>query len=528
MENGDKDMFRRSHPGTQRTLILVSIYLTLVTCIPLVYASDQSRNGSKDKAQQDDKTKQDIPAKSKAEQDNESDENADKASTGDSNQLANDEAIALVKKYVRVSISVMGPKNVSDAYGRRIAHRYVAIQIVIRNRNTSYDFLLHEVNLDVSRVIKVSELKLPPNKTYGFTSTDLGSLRGVSEKGQAYDPRNLILRILRGAGTIGAGLIGVTTFGASYAPSVAVFNGPVVSAFTEAFPDSTINQLSRLNDDAFSENVLVPKGRAKKMTAFVDLDTIMPKSLQKKFYNDPMSIVNQVDVREVEAIVRGIYVTQVVAEPLLVTRALISDEQMKHFQDDKPVVEGYILGRSLNGATLDLDNQEPKGLTIELKGTPEKNRLDFTINSEKPVKPDTLLQFAIVKNEEVGHTNLAVRYFIDTPTLDTIDPDPAEATQGSSITLNLTGTHFIDGFSEVTISGDGIKITKTDVKDDKSIEVTLSIAANAKPGDRDLKVENGPRLQSKSQTLTIKEKEPESKPKPVTKKKKQAASKARQ
>jgi IPT/TIG domain. len=506
-------MIKRNALRAQVVSILLTIFLALGAGLPAVYATDQPDKTPKNQKKKTEKAQQNMPAKGKAEDDGDTEEPTDKKPKADAEELSNRAAISLVKKFVRVNVSILGPKNVADAYGRRIAHRFVAIQIVIRNRNTSHDFLLHEVALDLRNVVKDDDLT-PPD-SYNPSSTDLNSLRGVSEKGQAYDPRNLILRMLRGAGTIAAGLIGVTTFGSSYSPSVAVFNGPVLSAFSDTFPDSTINQVNRLNDEAYSENVLVPKGTAKRMTAFIDLDTMIPHSLQKKYYSDPMAIVDQVDFREAVGIVRGIYVTRVVAEPLLVNRAVISPDQMKHFQDNSPTVEGAIIGRGLNGAVIGLDNQDPKGLSIEPKGTPEPNRLEFTIKSTKPVKPDTVLEFAVTRNEEVGHTSLAVRYFIDAPTLDKVEP--AEATQGGDpIILKLTGTNFIDGFSNVTISGDGVKITTIKVKDDKSIEATITVDAKAKPGDRNVVVDNGARLESKPITLTIKEKAPETTAKPGT------------
>jgi hypothetical protein len=77
------------------------------------------------------------------------------------------------------------------------------------------------------------------------------------------------LRLFGGIGTAAAGVIGVASFGPSYYESVAVFNGPVISAYMDVFPDYTINQLNRLNDTAYKSNSLIPKEQAKVIVAFI-------------------------------------------------------------------------------------------------------------------------------------------------------------------------------------------------------------------------------------------------------------------
>lgn len=176
------------------------------------------------------------------------------------------------KESIRVYLSVMDPKNVSDIFGKRIAKRYVAIQITIANRNKDFQYLIHDVSLDLSTIYAKSDLKAKGH--YEPSSEDKTLVRGVGEKGAILDPRNLIVRLLTGAGTIAGGITGVTTFGSSFAPSVAAFNGPVMSAIRNAFPDMTVNQMNRLNDSAYAANTLVGKQSAK----------VMVPSFLKQFY----------------------------------------------------------------------------------------------------------------------------------------------------------------------------------------------------------------------------------------------------
>ncbi len=57
-------------------------------------------------------------------------------------------------------------------------------------------------------------------------------LRGVPEKGQDYDPRNMTLHILQGVGAVGAGISGLTPFSDVMGPAMANFNGAFLQAFT--------------------------------------------------------------------------------------------------------------------------------------------------------------------------------------------------------------------------------------------------------------------------------------------------------
>ncbi len=213
------------------------------------------------------------------------------------------------KKEISISASVMDPKNVADIFGRRVAKRYVAVQLTIANRSPDFQYLIHDVRLAVNDVYLDASLK--PKKDYKPTSEDLLMVRGVAEKGQIYDPSNFILRLLRGTGNIAAGVIGVASLGASYAPTVAMFNGPVLTAYRDVFPDMTINQMNRLNDTAYAANSLVPKQSSKVLVAFLPQAILMDAKYQGKFWKDPLSIVQQIDFRNLKPIVDGSFMTVV-------------------------------------------------------------------------------------------------------------------------------------------------------------------------------------------------------------------------
>jgi hypothetical protein len=416
-------------------------------------------------------------------------------------------AQALVNRDVRVYISVLDPKNVADIFGTRISKRYLAVQITVRNKNKDFQLLIGDVSLDMSRVVNTSdhpELRNYQSPTpYRPSSNDLSLVRGVSEKGTDYDRRNLIFRALRGAGSIAASLIGVMSFGPSYAPGIATFNGPLIEAYKDVFPDETVNQLNRLNDSAYAVNTLVPKQSSKVMVAFLDQAMFMSKDLRKKFRDDPMSIVGQMDFRKVVGIVHGSFIAEISEQPLLLTVVVVKQDELNHFKDDHPVVKGYIIGRGLTDAIISIESG-PQGATVELDGAPEAERLNFKISSDTRVNPGEIFRFKVAKGQQVQHIPLEARYLIGNPKLDKIDKPGGN--QGQSVNLVLTGSNFINGVSKVTISPDQDIEISTDEVTPTSIKTTFVIGAEADPVVRKVRVENGDGFPGNAKDFTVKKK----------------------
>jgi hypothetical protein len=449
-------------------------------------------------------------------------------------------ANAYVKEFVSVDISVLDPRNVSDIYGRRVSNRYLALQVTIKNDNPTYRFLIQDVSMDLTEVYQVDDLvpdfvkkaqeeetareeaaknpnarkpPSPPRRKYQPSSNNLSLVQGVAEKGQMYDRRNFTLRLLRGMGSVAAGLIGVTTFGSSYAPSVAVFNGPLVTSFGDVFPDQTINQLIRLNDKAFRANTLVPSQQAMVVVAFLDLAMLIPsRDLRKKFANEPLSIAKQIDFRSIVAAVDGTFITEVFEESPEVTSASIAADQLAHFQDPKPTVKGTLIGHGLTNSTLKLDND---GLRISADST-EAEKINFTITSDKPVSPGTSLLFIVIRNGKESRTSLPASYTISPPVLTGLSEKTGEV--GKVVAVTLEGSGF-NGFSKITFDqpASGISAHINEVATDgTTIKAEFTIASDAKPGDVRVRVENNG-SRTIPQTFTVIAK-PEEKKEPNDKK----------
>ena len=414
-------------------------------------------------------------------------------------------ANAQSQKDVDVFLTVVDPKVVSDVFGKRIAQRFIAIQVTVTNSNADYQYLVQDVSLDFKDVyvgppISAAVLahKVAP---YKLSSISLSLLRGVAEKGQGQDKRNKFLRIFRAVGTIAGGLVGVVGFGPSYAESIAVFNGPVINAYSEAFPDYTINQMNRLNDTAYEPNTLIPKQQGKVIVAFIPQALFLTTQQQKVFWNEPMELFKELDLRRTDAFVQGNFIANVNNLPPFVTDVQIDPSEMLNFQADKPVVKGSVIGRFLAGTTVSLLPTR-KGLSLTPDGAPTDTRLNFIINSTKPVPPDTPLSLRLANTQGVQVQGATVSYVPAIATL-TGPAVPASGAKATSVKVTLTGTGFIPDVTRVVpMSGTGINATAVNVTAGNTLEVTLDISAGASSGAHTLAVDNGGGLSS-TVTFTV-------------------------
>ncbi len=420
--------------------------------------------------------------------------------------------------YIRVWRTIMAPKNVADTFGHRIASKYIAMQVTIANRSKDYQWLIQDAAVDVKRLVDaetksggctgnlkllLQNLKPPQPPAYGrFTSEDLTLLRGVAEKGQSLDPRNLTVHSFTAAGVVAAGLIGVMRVGRSYAPGVAAFNGPLLSALQIMLPDYTVNQLNRLNDSAFLANTVVGKQQAKVIVLFIPQSDLLTSQQQKDYYKDPESIYSCPDLRMLEADVDGNFIANVTGVPV-VTAVTIDSSEAAKFQTDNFTAKGSIIGNFFAGATVTLVTP-PDGLTIKQDGDATDTAIKFILTGVKPLMPGTSLDFAIAgKTGDPAHVNYAVNYAAPAPTVASIDPRTVKA--GDKVSITLKGTHFQPQGMKVVLNDSSGGLTPGTVKFDSTTEIEFDIAAStAVPaGNYTVKVSTTGGLSDSSGTLEV-------------------------
>lgn len=165
---------------------------------------------------------------------------------------------------VGCAISFLTYREASDIFGVRIAGTYIVVQLIVRNLNDSQEFLVQDVELAVDTGLH--------GEFSNFESgRDKQLARAIAVRNEFSDPRNVGLRILEGVGTLGAAAVG---FGSSnFGKGVGLWNGGLIPAYKQVFPDYTIDQLNRLNDAGFSANpnsrTVVPKGGTAEFVTFI-------------------------------------------------------------------------------------------------------------------------------------------------------------------------------------------------------------------------------------------------------------------
>lgn len=422
---------------------------------------------------------------------------------------------------IQVYTTVLNPKDVSDIFGRRIGHRFVAIQVTVANHNRDYQFLIHDISVDmemafrerpqvdrlaldrtVRKAVKENNLNLSETQVLSLanmisaegggsskrlSSIDLTLLRGVAEKGYVMDPRNVTVRLLRGAGTIAGGIIGLATFGASFGPSVAAFNGPFITSVEKTFPDFTISQLNRLSDSAYVANSLVPRQQAKVMVVFIPQPFFMNSDQRKKFWKDPSLLNDELDFKTAFVRVEGSFIEELEGQPPLITGVVIDGNERKKFQNDRPEVKGFIMGKFLSGATINLAGQVPEGVSIATKGTPTSNNLEFIITATHSLRPDLVLDVALANKQGMERASIPIMYTADIPTITGIAP--ANGVQNTAnLKVTIQGSGFIHEITEVTISGIGVKAEQVLVKSFTEVQTIFKVDKDAVVGDYEVRV----------------------------------------
>ncbi len=315
---------------------------------------------------------------------------------------------------VYVYRSVMDPQNVADVFGHRMGKRFVAVQVTVANTSKEYDFVIHDLSVDLKGVFK----KWPKNlEKLGiendFSSEELSTLRGVAEKGRSLDPRNLTFNILRGASTVFAAFLGVPVGGVRGSwDAVAALSTPVLTAYDAMAPDHSVPQLERLDDAAYAANTVVTQGQSKVVVAFLPQRIFMSKDQRKQFWKDPTTLSDKKgpDFRKLKIIVDGVHVANVAEVPPLVTAMMFGSGEARNFGDPQPEVAGFILGRFLTGATLSIENEDLDGVTIEVTGTPSDKRVEFVVRSIAPIPSGTVLEVGIAKQEHFRVTRRKISY----------------------------------------------------------------------------------------------------------------------
>jgi hypothetical protein len=358
---------------------------------------------------------------------------------------------------IRVHRVVMTPQVASDDFGHRLSRRFVVYQVTIENESKDYQYMLQDVSIDFS-----GHFNQPPGTyQYNASGQDLTLLRGVPEKGQDLDPRNVILHVLQGIGSVAGGISGLTSFGDVMGPSVALFNGSFIQGYTAIAPDHTSTQLNRLSDSAFMANTVIDKQRAKTIALFVPEDEILSKDEQKAYWKDPnayISFDNPTGVLNAADIcVDGTFIQAVtVVAPTLNTAVLASTPAPVPGVSILLTITGTNLIQGDTQVLVGTGGTSTKSMVITNDG--KNGTAQITLPSDYSAATTVTLQS---KTNPSLTSGAGVKMTVSTaaPTLSTavLAKTPAP---GPSVktTLTITGTNFVQGDTQAIV-GSGATAT---------------------------------------------------------------------
>lgn len=345
----------------------------------------------------------------------------------------------LEQAYIRVRRSVVSPHEASDAFGRRLGRHYIVFQVTVENKSSDYQYMLHNVSIDLSRLVGM------PVGTYqwAFSTQELSMLRGVPEKGQDYDPRNLTLHALRGVGSVAGAVTGLTAVSIQdiFAGTVAAYNGPFITSFLDLFPDHTATQLNRLSDSAFTANSVVAKKAAKVFAVFVPADLMLTNKESKEYWQEPQKVMSypQHDFRQADVCVDGGFITEVSA---LTLRSLSFSDASKVQPGSSAsiIVEGSNL--IAGDVILHIFDQAIPLESVEAK----KDTGQAIVNVPKSY--DSQLTYpAYLESLRTGQRTPAVELpSMSKPVLTSATfVDPSKVAAGAAVVVKISGTHLVVG-----------------------------------------------------------------------------------
>ena len=210
---------------------------------------------------------------------------------------------------IAVHRNLIVPKEASDDFGYRLGQRFIVYKVSVTNTSSTLQYSIADISVNLKNILTM--LGAVPDPTTGkyprflASGNDLSLLRGIPEKGQDYDPRNMTLHILQGIGSTAGAVSGLTPFSDVMGPAVADFNGAFLQAFIGIAPDHTATQLNRLSDMAFSPNNLIDKNQTKTYAVFIPESLFLDRSDQKVFWEEPRKLLNIYPFDQVDVCVAG-------------------------------------------------------------------------------------------------------------------------------------------------------------------------------------------------------------------------------
>jgi len=298
-------------------------------------------------------------------------------------------------------------------------------------------------------------------------------LRGIPEKGQDLDKRNLTLHVLQGIGSVAGAVSGLTSFSDVMGSSVAVFNGPFLQAYVGLAPDHTGTQLNRLSDSAYITNTLIDKQRAKTLAMFIPEATLLSREQQNKYWKEPHAFLEEIlNLDQADVCVDGAFITTVATPPTL-TSATLTPKTPGTQLGPGAQATLTIQGTNLVGGDTQVVGLGPTVTLTTATGT--TGSVDLTLPADYKTGVQVHLTSAANPNY-ISATVPTTVSAVAAPTLTsaTLKPKTAGTQLGPNVqaTLSIQGTNLVAGDTQVVGLGATVALTTTNGTTG-SVELTL-------------------------------------------------------
>ena len=112
-------------------------------------------------------------------------------------------------------------------------------------------------------------------------------------------------------------------------------------------------------------------------------------------------------------------------------------------------------------------------------------------STDRPVAPDTPLNFEVSNEQAVQTITRTIHYAADLPTITGIDKNEGE-TNTPDLEVEIVGSHFIPGRTRVLVSGNGVRVPdeSVEVLGANKLKAKIRIDKDAKPDERKITVTN--------------------------------------
>jgi len=169
------------------------------------------------------------------------------------------------------SFNPLSYQSTYDAFGKGVANRFIAVQVIVRNMNSSYEYLLQDMRIGTPG--------------YVVSSYDKSLPQAISVKAEQFSARAITLRATAATASILTGVAGFET-GAVLQDTANIFAGPFQAGLQSFIPNLSAAELATLDNLAFSvKSTVIPKSGAIMVIGFIQSDTI------KRLENHPTKAI---------------------------------------------------------------------------------------------------------------------------------------------------------------------------------------------------------------------------------------------